>query len=383
MAEASPYALERAAQTDVGKQSRGEYDRLRHAFPGSAEAEKYAVWWTIPARDGTVVRPWERQEWGEYEEPRAHRFGHPKWFEALKIPFEDDHGAMARKWAIVDKEVEDLPKDTAQDTPAQFAKRVRDLREKVYPLALINNRNPEVNCLDDLVDLSTVKGLDAETRTSYVQFRLAVMRNEDDWDRYAASSYADTPGSEKILDAFRHDPRTQVIADFIEALDIRRDAHILPEDFLKKYPKSVKREMVAFHQIRRAYHENQSHPEDPATMVALNKAFQTYGKEFSHGTFENDVLFLHGQVEEKQGHGGAAVRYYAIVLEQQKSPELKQDAASRIGDIFDQLNDDELRHALLQQILKDPPSSRILRKYVECGELPFLKGYLLTRLVSR
>ncbi len=378
VAEASPYALERASQTDVGKQSRAEYDRLRHAFPDSVEAEKYAVWWTIPALEGKGVRPWEQQERSEDEEPRPYRFGHHKWFEALKIPFEDSPEAMAKEWEIVDKEVEDLPKDSVQDTPAQFAKRVHDLREKVHPLAVIDNRSPEVNCLEDLVDLSMVKGLDAETRTSYVQFRLAVMRKDYDWEGYDVSSDTD-----KIPETFRKDPRTQIIADFMEALDIRRDASLLPEDFLKKYPKSVKREMVAFHQIRRAYHENQSHPEDPATLVVLNKAFQAYGKEFPHGTFANGVLLLHGRAEQDQGHESAAVHYYALVLEQQKSPELKQHAASRIGHIFDQLNDDELRHALLQQILKDQPSSRMLKKYVDCGELPFLKGYLLMQLASR
>ena len=76
---------------------------------------------------------------------------------------------------------------------------------------------------------------------------------------------------------------------------------------------------------------------------------------------------------------GPAAHDFALLLDQNEAPELKQDSAYQLALVFDQLKDDDLRHATLAAILADPLVRAKLRVYIACGELPFLKDFLIAQ----
>ena len=86
---------------------------------------------------------------------------------------------------------------------------------------------------------------------------------------------------------------------------------------------------------------------------------------------------MQGQEEVLKKNRGQAVHDFALLLDQNAAPELKQGSAYQLALIFYQLKNDDLRHATLEPVLVDPEVREKLKLYVACGALPFLKDFLV------
>lgn len=387
IAEENPYALQRAIDAHVAGDVRQEYDRLMQMFPDSIAARKYAAYWTLPAPadlDDFLARFQLRDKYPNYDSALSH-YQHPRWFLALKIPFEDDQSVEQTLWWEVTDPLSKLPSTSANDPQAKFAQTVTDLRKKAGPLALILDRALVINCLDDFVDLSTVPHLDPAIRMRYVACRLGFLETQ----QTQASGYFNDQGNQNAstpAQSLTGDPKFQPIADFIDALNMSGSANDftklpgLAQAFLQKYPQSPKRELAAFYLIRGELNAPQPNAGTPENFDAVDAAFQAYEKEFPHGKLRHGVLWMRGQEEVMKRHWGKAAHDYALLLDQNEAPELKQDSAYQLALIFDQLNDDDLRHATLEAVLADSPAREKLKVYVACGELPFLKDFLVAQM---
>jgi outer membrane protein assembly factor BamD (BamD/ComL family) len=385
IAEENPYALQRAIDTHVAEDVKNEYDRLTREFPNSIAAKKYAAYWTMPdpgeLYDFQARYPL-RDKYPGYDSALNH-YGHPQWFLALKIPFEDDQSVPTDSWQQVSDQLRKLPSTSGNETQTEFSQTVTDLRKRAGPLAVLLNRALEINCLDDLVDLGTVPNLDPAVRTGYITARLnllSVLASE-------TSGYFENPGNPAaaIASPLEGDPKAQPIADFIDAFNLSKNANDpaqltdLAQTFLQKYPQSIKRELAAFYRIRGTLNAPPPAGGAQRNFDALDAAFGDYAKEFPQGKLAHGVLWMQGQEEVMKKHWGPAAHDFALLLDQNEAPELKQDSAYQLALIFDQLKDDDLRHATLEAVLADPLVQAKLKAYVACGELPFLKDFLIAR----
>ncbi len=339
------------------------YDMLIGQFPNSIFAKKYAVYWSVPKKQPLVgtegysdqfrttlaIRdvPYPQKSLDPTDDSKAPRLGYENasllpWFTDLGMAQQADDLVHRNEnyatWDALLKGLSDLPVSSANDTPAEFEGRVQLLMKQIRPHATFGDRIGYVNGLDELLDLGKVEGLDSASRTAFVK-----------GDRNVALS--------------------PLIQDFLDAQSVLQGT-MTAEAFLEKYPKSLRRDVVRYHQLRLAVRGNQD-------VAACEQAFGDYQKEFPNGRFHNGILWLRGLFEENQKHWGQAVEDYMAVIQQKESPELHLDAAAHASCIFELLNQDEGRREVLDDLKRHSVARRALRQYATDGELPYLTDFVM------
>jgi len=432
-AEFSAYGLQRSLETHAGAESHREYDTLLSQYPDSVEAKKYAVYWTIPEPKQIVDEPDAPYFRNKQEQFTFH------WTKALS-DFATPSNRRERRdqWDVVCGNLAKLPDQVKNLDQKAFASVINSLVETAKPSANAVERMAVMNCMDDLQQLSQIPNLDPEIRDQYIRLRFRVMKSAPLADipdinalYPAGQDFSDEQLRSDIAD-FLQKPRTAQIHDFIDFLnsalsanhrvDIQvfsvenpnltntvtaRDFVALAsqnESFLAKYTKSIKREAARVQQLRGLVYAarpmsgsyNCNWPESVSRTgkdgpnfyhqtsldrAAYEKALRAYYEEFPHGKYPNAVLSYRADEALMTNQWGEALDALIALHDQKSDSQFQDQVAGELAYLFDQIDKDDLRQEVLAEILKRPVPRNLLQTYINCGGLPYLKDYLLGRLI--
>jgi TolA-binding protein len=415
IAEVNPYTWKRAIDGQAGPDSKADYDQLMAKYPNSPEASHAAAYWSFSQ---TLPRSgYERYSVG-YDRDNLSE----DWLTAMGLS--RDAYFYDENWRSTQDKFKQLTTDAGKIDAKEFAQRVTALRADIGKNATSIEDANRMNCLNDLVQFSQIDGIAPDIRATYVKARVQLL--------YGVDRDLSGPAEPQVdLAAFRRQPGTEKIQDFIDFLDLARTAGqlidvpvkdlekdgqpmtiscrnyqaLLPQAtaFLEKYPKSPKREAARLLQIRAIVRS--SRPKEvpwsidwpaanqwddeyaprfltlaPFDEKQVNDAFGAYVAEFPHGQYANAILALRADTALIQKHWGEALDDLLSLLDQQTAPELHNGSAGELAYIFDQLDKDDRRQEVLNAILKRPMARKDLTAYLATDSLSLLKDYLNSKL---
>lgn len=418
IAAASEYAEGRAREIKGEAVSREIYERLRKESPDSVEAKRLAAYWSFPP----VSKPAADQEY--YDSATARRDAN-----ILGYPY-DDFGAFKQEVAdssnqpagIDAKRVASLPEKAGSAAPAAMAMEVRELDTLARKSVTDIGDATCVNFLDDLAQFVSEPNLTKEMLKIYVGIRFDVLESNG-WDRPNENS--SRKKDDEILaeiDAALENPIMQPVADYLEfsriglkagdrtAVEtdipdpkeedgkssyISRDHAGMEEmarDFLKKYPRSHKREAALFVLARSVQalsrpfvcqvavdvpgsapgEENydmvqksfQREAFDPKRVLG---ALDNYDREFPRGRYAAENRNLRAMTLWRMHDWGRALDMTLAQLDDKTKPDLQPEAAVRLANIFADLAKAEHRADLIAAIRSRPRAQLRLKEFLEKG----------------
>ena len=438
IAAASEYAEELAREIKGEAVSREIYERLRKESPDSVEAKRLAAYWSFP----TLAKSEGKDV---YDSTAARRDAN-----ILGYPY-DDFGAYKESseteyrpaWGDITKRVALLPEKATVAEPANLATEVRELD------ALVRKNVSDVgdatcaNFVDDLAQFLSEPNLSSAMVKIYLGIRFAVLESNG-WDR--PSDIQDSPrkNDDEILaeiDAALKNPIMQPVADYLEFSriglkagdrttvetdipDLKGDngkgtyvsrdhagMEKMARDFLKKYPRSHKREAALFviarsvqalsrpfvchvavdvpgstpedqnyDMVQRSY---QREAFDPKRVLG---ALDEYDREFPRGRYAAENRNLRAMTLWRMHDWGPALDLTLVQVEDKSKPDLQPEAALRLANIFAELAQAEHRADLIAAIRSRPPALLRLKAFLEKGPndrshpLRYLASYLNDQL---
>ncbi len=435
IARASEFAYRRALETDAEKLSREIYERLLAEAPDSREARQ-AAWWSFA---------WVPQD---DDAGRIYRLGAnpPKefagyFFDAYPAFPEPDRAerSLALTWKEIEAGTLALRNEAWRVESEELAKRAAQLTAAARLLTVNENGAAVVNCLDDLALFFQEPNLTPEMRRRYAELRLDLLARSS-WPDAPFAPVAEIAHSDEAMRAVIQktlaDPAMKPIADFVDFLDLamvanhttREPLPALDKDgehftypsrdfravermaraFLKKYPRSRKREAAAMVLARSVHRQSWPHvqgyetaldgsilstsdygdnnaafiaqmePFDPQRVLA---PLDAYDREFPGGRYAATVRDYRATVLWRTRQWGEALDLTLAQLDDAAHRELHDDAAARLANIFADLMRPEARPDLLAAIRERPAAVERLREYLAVAQSPqhplwFLRGFL-------
>jgi TolA-binding protein len=432
IAAASEYAEQLAREIKGDAVSREIYEKLRAEAPNSIEAKRLAAYWSFPP----APKP-EDQEYDTSGKRDANILGYP----------DEDFGAFEKKtnaddndqggWSDITKRIGLLPEKANAATPAAMAKEVRDLDNLARKnIASIDGASC-VNFLDDLAQFVSEPNLTSEMVKIYVGIRFDVLESNG-WDRPYGTEVPPRKKDDEIraeIDAALQNPIMQPVADYLEFSriglkagdrtlvktdipDLKGDdgagsytsrdhagMEKMARDFLKKYPRSHKREAALFviarsvQALSRPYVCNVSVPvpgstreDDNADIVQKSYerepfdprrvlgALDDYDREFPNGRYAADNRNLRAMTLWRMHDWERALDLTLAQLDDKSKPDLHPEAAVRLANIFAGLAQAEYRADLLDAIRSKPAAILRLKEFLT--EAPKERTHPLRYLVS-
>jgi hypothetical protein len=271
IAVASEYAEELAREIKGEAVSREIYEKLRTESPDSVEAKRLAAYWSFPP----VSKAADQGDDTSSSKRDANILGYPY----------DDFGAFGQEdsdrsdqpaWTDIAKRVALLPEKAVSAEPAAMATEVREVDTLVKKSITDIGDATCVNFLDDLAQFVSEPNLTREMLKIYVPIRFDVLESNG-WDR--PGDRPNRKNDDEILaeiDTALENPIMQPVADYLEFSriglkagdrttvetdipDLKGDngkgtyvsrdhagMEKMARDFLKKYPRSHKREAALF-----------------------------------------------------------------------------------------------------------------------------------------
>jgi TolA-binding protein len=433
IAAASEYAEELAREIKGEAVSREIYERLRKESPDSAEAKKLAAYWSFPPAPKA-----EDQTYDLTSRRDANLLGYPY----------DDFGAFPANEISEANSIDLAKRITLLPEKALFASptmatEIRELDGWMRKNITEIGQAITANFLDDLARFVAEPNLTSEMMKIYVGIRLDVLLSN------GFGPASDTPNSPKKTDdqisaeieAALKDPVMQPVADYLEFSRIglkagdrtvvetdipdlkeengkstytSRDHAGMEEmarDFLKKYPRSHKREAALFviarsvqalsrpficnvavgvpgstpdeqnyDMVQKSY---QREAFDPKRVLG---ALDDYDREFPQGRYAADNRNLRAMTLWRMHDLGPALDMTLAQLEDGSKLDLQPEAAVRLANIFADLAHAEYRADLIAAIRSRPGARLRLKQFLEKGAsdrahpLRYLASYLNDQL---
>jgi TolA-binding protein len=355
-----------------------------------------------------------------------------RWRKALGRPdYEYLSPVQQSTWKTICNTLAGLPAASSKMDGPAFADEVTRELASARPEVQFMDQEAVINCLEDLDLLAKVSNLDAQVRSDYVGLRVAELSQVVDAD-LAYGDLSKSPAYPADLEAkLRQEPGASAIADFIDFVGLidtanqrvdrpipgldkdgqpvtysTRDFPKLAHDadaFLQKYPKSPKREAAMVQRLRGIVYTarprflsqyidwpaanpwegvNLPKPvsEGSLDQAAYDKALAEYNAEFPQGEYASSVTALRADAAIIQQKWGDALDALIALHHPANKPEFQDQVAINLCQIFNGLDDNALRHDILQEILKRPAARDLLATYVNAGGVPYLKDYVLEQL---
>jgi TolA-binding protein len=439
IAAASVYAEELAREIKGEAVSREIYEKLRKEAPDSIEAKRLAAYWSFPP-------PAPAAEGEDYNLiPPARRDAN-----ILGYPF-DDFGAFGQKsdesyqpaWNDIAKRVASLPAKAASMEPAVMARDVRELDALVKKNVTDIGDATCVNFVDDLAQFVSEPKLTREMLKIYVGIRFDVLESNG-WNRPDGSSDSPRKDDDEIsaeIDAALENPIMEPVADYLEFSliglkagdrttvetdipDLKGDngkgtytsrdyagMEEMSREFLKKYPRSHKREAALFvlarsvQSLSRPFvchvavdvpgsapeEENYDMVEKSYQREAFDSkrvlgALDDYDREFPHGRYAAENRNLRAMTLWRMHDFGPALDMTLAQLNDATKPDLQPEAAVRLASIFADLAQAEYRADLVAAIRTRPAAALRLKEFLAKGAtdrahpLRYLASYLNDQL---
>jgi TolA-binding protein len=436
IAVASEYAEELAREIKGEAVSREIYEKLRKEAPDSVEAKRLAAYWSfppaVPAANEDDRIPARRD---------ANILGYP--FDDFGAFKENSDGEYSPAWNDITKRVSLLPAKALATEPAAMAVEVRELDALVRKNIADIGHATCANFVDDLALFFSEPNLTSEMVNNYVGIRFDVLESNG-WDRPGDLRDSPRKTDEEILaeiDAALRNPIMQPVADYLEFSriglkagdrttvqtdipDLKGDdgqggytsrdhagMEKMARDFLKKYPRSHKREAALFvvarsvqalsrpyvcqvavdlpgsgpddqnyDMVQKSY---QREPFDPKRVLG---ALDGYDREFPKGRYAAENRNLRAMTLWRMREWGQALDLTVAQLGDESKLDLQPEAAVRLASIFAALAQPEDRADLIAAIRSRPPALLRLKQFLEKGvgdrahPLRYLASYLNDQL---
>jgi TolA-binding protein len=430
LAAASDYAEQLAREIKGEAVSKEIYDRLRTEAPDSVEAKRLAAYWSFPPAPEA-----SRGDGDEFSRRDAHILGYPiDDFGTFPHP-ESEPADYAARAAIV-KRIGLLPEKATIASPKNMATEVRELDSWFRKNLSDIDDATTMNFLDDLAQFFAEPNITQEMQQVYVGLRYDVLQSNG-FDRSDAADDSSRKKDEDIaaeIDAALKDPAMQPVADYLEfsliglksgdrikvlteiadekdeegraAYTTRDHAGMekMARDFLKKYPKSHKREAALFviarsvQALSRPYLRDigvqrpgtegienievvqksfQREPFDPKRVLG---ALDDYDRQFPNGRYAADVRNLRGMTLWRMHDWPKALDLTVAQLNDKSKPDLQPEAGLRLANIFAALADAQFRADLMDAIRTRPAAMAQLKVFLAKASTD--RGHPLRYLVS-
>jgi len=430
IAFASEYAEQLAREIKGESVSREIYEKLRKESPDSVEAKRLAAYWSFPA-----ALKVEDQGYDLAAKRDANILGYPyPDFEAFGVKrdgYEESFGSDFMKRVSL------LPEKAIVAEPATMATEVRDLNAKAKKELSRIDDAVVANFLDDLAHFLSEPKITHDMMKIYVGIRFDVLESNG-FSRPSGSLLPKKKKDDEILaeiEAALENPIMQPVAEYLEfsriglkagdrttietdipdlksedskATFTSRDHAGMEEmarDFLKKYPKSQKREAARFviarsvQALSRPYFcdvgtpapgttaddqifdivqkSYQREPFDPKRVLG---ALDDYDREFPKGRYAADNRNLRAMTLWRMHDWGRALDLTLAQLGDASKPDLESEAAIRLANIFAELSHAEYRADVLDAIRSRPAA--VLRLKTFLAKVPTDRTHPLRYLVS-
>jgi hypothetical protein len=430
IARASLYGEARAREIGVASVSREIYDKLQSEAPASAEAHE-AAYWSVPEIALTAEHnPWGadvpvRYSWpyacSDDSAPRGYQFSDGDAFEKVAAldPSRNDQRSESPK--DVETRVKELRTDASGHEPKDVLAEVQSLADDLRSAATGPEDAGGVNCMDDLAQFLSEPGVSREASEIYVNLRLDILHRirgalpdpgpsdekKDNDEAVAAALDAASKNKafvslQDYLDFCRiglvSGARFDVETDIKDPKDenkpvtvISRDyktMQTMARDFLKKYPKSKKREAAAFVLARATYAascpyycciglplpgtgalegiaEGKMSPyyEEPFDSKRVIAALEEYERAYPNGRYTADIHNLCGATWWRMGEWENALKETVAQITDKAHPELQSEAGVRLANIFAELAQADHRQGVIAAI------------HTQSAALPYLRAY--------
>ena len=430
IAVASEFAEQLAREIKGEAVSKEIYDRLRKEAPDSVEAKRLAAYWSFPPASDTPQRE---------DDPFILRDAH-----ILGYPF-GDFGAFSKEnsegdYAIsrdMTKRVTLLPEKASSASAAAMAAEIKEL-DTWFRKNITNIDDAiTVNFLDDLAHFFAERNITPEMQEVYVEIRFDVLASN------GFSSGGDENSSKKNdseiiaeIEEALEDPIMKPVADYLEfsliglkagdrikvqteiadekdengkaAYTSRDHAGMekMARDFLKKYPKSRKREAALFviarsvQALSRPYLcdvgvprpgseggedmeiVQKSHQREAFDPKRVLGALDEYEREFPSGRYAAEVRNLRAMTLWRMHDWAKALDLTLAQLDDKSKPDLQPEAGLRLANIFADLAQAEYRADIVDAIRTRPKAMSQLKVFLAKGPadrahpLRYLGSYL-------
>ena len=432
VAAASEYAEQLAREIKGEAVSREIYAKLRAESPNSAEAKRLAAYWSFP--------PPHKMEPEDYQNEDSKR-------DAKILGYlQDDFGAFGVKnpdydyqertaWNDLTKRIASLPVKVALAEPVAMAKEIRELDALVRKNITSIGDATCANFVDDLAQFFSEPNITQEMQKIYVPIRFDVLESNG-WVGEDSPKITDDKIRAKIEAALKNSVM-QPVADYLEfsrigltagdrttvetdIVDPKADngkatytsrdhaeMEKMARDFLKKYPRSRKREAALFVIARSVQALSRPYVCDigipvPGTLPAdynfdiVQKSYQReafdpkrvlgalddYDREFPRGRYAAENRNLRAMTLWRMHQWGQALDLTLAQLDDKSKPDLQPEAAVRLANIFADLAQAESRADLIDAIRSRPAAILRLKQFLEKGPkdrshpLRYLGAYL-------
>ncbi len=420
IAAASEYAEERAREIKGEAVSREIYERLRKEAPDSVEAKRLAAYWSFPppvkadnqdnydvtaARRDANILGYSYDAFGAFGQEESDSSDHPAWSDIAK-----------RVWLV--------PAKAVNTQPAAMAAEIQELDAVVKKSVTNIGDATLVNFVDDLALFLSEPNLTSEMVNTYIGIRFDVLESNG-WDRPSDPVESARKNDDQILaeiDAALKIPIMQPVADYLEFCRIGLKAgdrtavetdipdpkeedgkssyvsrdhagmEKMARDFLKKYPRSHKREAALFVLARSVQALSRpfvcnvavdvagSTPEDQ-NYDMVQKSYQReafdpkrvlgalddYDREFPRGRYAAENRNLRAMTLWRMHDWGPALDMTLAQLDDKTKPDLQPEASVRLANIFADLAKAEYRADLIAAIRSRPRAQLRLKEFLEKG----------------
>ena len=436
VAAASEYAEQLAREIKGEAVSREIYAKLRAESPDSVEAKRLAAYWSFPAVHKT--EPEDYQD--DYSKRDAKILGYAyDDFGAFGVKNPDYDYQERTAWNDLTRSLGSLPNKAERAEPAALAKEVRELDALVRKNIVSISDATVVNFVDDLAQFFAEPNITQEMQKLYVSIRYDVLgsngwihgdleKGNDDEIRAKIEAALNNPAMQPVADYLEFcrigltaGDRTTVETDIVDpkadngkATYTSRDhagMEKMARDFLKKYPRSHKREAALFviarsvQALSRPYVCDVGIPK-PGTLPAdynfdvvpksyvreafdpkrVLEALDEYDREFPRGRYAAENRNLRAMTLWRMHQWGPALDLTLAQLDDKAKPDLQPEAAVRLANIFADLAQAEYRADLVEAIHSRPAAILRLKQFLEKGPkdrthpLRYLAAYLSDQL---
>jgi TolA-binding protein len=428
IARVSLYTEQRAREINLGPVSREIYDKLRAESPNSPEAQRFAVYWSLPPEqtesEETTTDVSAQSDVTQLVvcDDTATPLGYPipakNAFDALtrKNPSgsSDEEQERYRVWNEIGKRVTAL-------RGTWGAGEVKDLAQLVRKNISKREDVTVANCVDDLAQFLSEPNLPAEAaRVAYVDLRLDLLHRTH-WPESPVDPEISVQDNDDAvaaeIDAAEKNPALQSFQDYLDfcriglaagkRIEVKTDipggkepdgvtyysrdfAKIekMTRDFLAKYPHSHKREQAMFVLARAIYSLScphilcvdvqapgseagglvdtvqKMHRSEPFDLNRVMQALDDYDRAFPNGRYAADVRDMRAATLWRTGQWDKALDLTVAQIADGVTGDLLGDAETRLANIFAELANVEHRPQVLDAI----------RARQDC--IPYLAAYV-------
>lgn len=432
VAAASEYAEQLAREIKGEAVSREIYAKLRSESPNSVEAKRLAAYWSFP-----VAHKMDPEEYSSDSSKRdAKILGYPNDdFGAFGVKNPDYDYQERTAWNDIAGSIVLLPNKAGRAEPAAMAKELRELDALVRKNITSISDATAANFVDDLAQFFAEPNITQEMQKLYVSIRYDVLESNG-WVQGDLEKRNDDEIRAKIEAALKN-PAMQPVADYLEFCRIGLTAgdrttvetdivdpkadngkatytsrdhagmEKMARDFLKKYPRSHKREAALFviarsvQALSRPYVCDVGIPK-PGTLPAdynfdiVQKSYQReafdpkrvlgalddYDREFPRGRYAAENRNLRAMTVWRMHQWGPALDLTLAQIDDKSKLDLQPEAAVRLANIFADLAQAEYRADLIDAIRSRPAAILRLKQFLEKGAkdrahpLRYLGAYL-------